>query len=233
MKTKQSLNTTAKRPSPIHKPLSRRDLLAGAAAAAASLLLPTAVIAQSSQPKFKRIPVQYIAALGDSTANSGNDAQTWGLWKLDPGPRGIYLDDYDKLLANGSVAPTNWTFNNKSWWLEEHGLIMEAPEFPLPPGLYRVTGDREVTAVLKVQASSSDGTQAWQLSDNASIYDVTHLRCRSALYTPAAGGDSCSPERAKQSDFPVKAGAEMPPVSGCNKQDYAVLIVTGFAELPV
>ena len=27
--------------------------------------------------------------------------------------------------------------------------------------------------------------------------------------------------------FPVEPGAAMPPVEGCNKQDYAVLIVIG------
>ena len=36
------------------------------------------------------------------------------------------------------------------WWLEEHGLIMEKPSFPLPAGKYMVTGDREVTTELTV-----------------------------------------------------------------------------------
>jgi hypothetical protein len=30
--------------------------------------------------KFSRIEPQYIAALGDPGARSGNDAQSWGLW---------------------------------------------------------------------------------------------------------------------------------------------------------
>ncbi len=62
------------------------------------------------------------------------------------------------------------------------------------------------------------------LDNNASIYDVTHLRCRSGRYTPTSNG-YCSPASAKKSDFPVRPGAEMPGVGGCNKQDYSVLIV--------
>jgi hypothetical protein len=35
----------------------------------------------------------------------------------------------------------------------------------------------------------------------------------------------CSPANAKQSTFPVAPGGAMPPVEGCTKQDYAVLIM--------
>jgi hypothetical protein len=56
---------------------------------------------------------------------------------------------------------------------------------------------------------------------------VTHLRCRSARYTPVAGANSCSPAKAQQASFPVAPGAAMPPVQGCRKQDYDVLIVVG------
>jgi hypothetical protein len=38
-------------------------------------------------------------------------------------------------------------------------------------------------------------------------------------------GGSCSPANAKQAAFPVSPGGAMPPVEGCTKQDYAVLIV--------
>ena len=56
----------------------------------------------------------------------------------------------------------------------------------------------------------------WELS-KGSLYDVTHLPCRSARYTPAPGADG-SPATARRSDFPVSPGAEMPAVAGCNKQ---------------
>src|SRR5579863_846533 len=72
--------------------------------------------------KFRRIEPQFIAALGDPGATSGNDAQSWGLWNQDPGPRGCKLDHYDQLKAAGGVAPSQWKFDAADWWLEEHGL---------------------------------------------------------------------------------------------------------------
>ena len=75
---------------------------------------------------------------------------------------------------------------------------------------------------------ASDG--AWSLKDGK-LYDVTHLPCRSALYTPAAGGSgSCTPAAANRADFPVTPGAAMPSGSGCDKQDYAVLFVLGVED---
>ena len=81
--------------------------------------------------KFKRIEPQFIAALGDPGAKSGSGAQSWGLWDKDPGPRGCKLDLYPELKKTG-VAPSKWKFDAQDWWLEEHGLIMEKPTFPLP-----------------------------------------------------------------------------------------------------
>ncbi len=177
--------------------------------------------------KFKRIPVQFIAALAEPGATSGGGAQDWGLWRVDPGPRGVRLNRYEKLQAAGGVAPAKWQFDDTDWWLEENGLIMEQPDVPLPPGQYLVTGDREVTTVLTIYPADENGDRRWELADGATLYDVTHLGCRSARYTPAAGAASCTPANAPQSAFRVAAGAEMPPVEGCNKQDYAVLFVIG------
>ena len=69
---------------------------------------------------FKPIPTQYIAALGDPGATSGAGAESWGLWRLDPGPRGVELSDYETLKAEGGVAPAEWKFDAADWWLEEH-----------------------------------------------------------------------------------------------------------------
>jgi hypothetical protein len=208
--------------------LTRRAFLISSTAAAAAAALSRAVLATEDFRDFRRVPTQYIAALGAADARSGNDAQTWGLWRQDPGPRGVPLSEYRQLKASGGVAPSSWTFDDKAWWLEEHGLIMEQPEFPLPPARYMVTGGRAVTSVLTVDAMAKDGTQRWAL-DDATVYDVTHLRCRSAVYTPAAGAGSCSPAKAQMTAFPVRPGAPMPPVEGCNKQDYAVFIVVAVA----
>ena len=183
--------------------------------------------ADSGQTKFRRISTQYIAALGEPGATSGNGAQLWGLWPLDPGPRGVKLNRYQSLKDAGGVAPSRWKFNEADWWLEEHGLIMEQPTVPLPPGKYVVTGARKVTAVLTIHPADGHGDRRWEIDQGAILHDVTHLACRSARYTPATAGGSCSPTHAKQSTFPVAPGGAMPQVEGCTKQDYAVLIVIG------
>ena len=95
--------------------------------------------------------------------------------------------------------------------------------------------------------------ERWELADGATLYDVTHLPCRAARYTPAAAGSEGSPTltltliltptrytpaaggegspaTARASDFPVTPGGPMPPVPGCKKQDYAVVFVTAVAE---
>jgi hypothetical protein len=211
--------------------LSRRSFIAHGTAAAAAAALPAAAFADVDRSQFRRVPTQYVAALAPPEATSGNNAETWGLWRQDPGPRGVRLKYYDR-LENG-VAPAGWHLDKNAWWLEEHGLLMEAPTFPMPAGQYLVTGDREVTSVLTVHPASADGQQRWELSDGATLYDVTHLRCRSALYTPAKAGGSCSPMAAREDDFPVSPGAAMPPVADCAKQDYQVLIVIGVPKEPL
>jgi hypothetical protein len=197
------------------------------------LLVTLTVVAQTvhaaggGQTKFKRTSTQYIAALGNPGATSGIGAQSWGLWPLDPGPRGVKLNRFDSLKDAGGVAPARWKFDETDWWLEEHGLIMEQPTVPLPPGKYVVTGARKMTAVLTIHPADGHGDRRWDLDQGATLYDVTHLACRSARYTPMAEGSSCSPANAKQTAFPVTPGGAMPPVEGCTKQDYAVLIVIG------
>lgn len=194
-----------------------------ACAALAVLVSSTPVWAEA---RFVPGDTQYIAALGDPGSTSGNDAQDWGFWEIDPGPRGVWSTDYAELLANGGIAPAGWQFDPASWWLEEHGLIMEAPSFPLPPGQYVVTGGRETTSVLTVAAPDDTGRQAWSLADGATIYDVTHLRCRAAVYT-AVEGQSCTPDKTPTHAFPMDPGRAMPSVEGCSKRDYQVLIVIG------
>lgn len=215
--------------------LNRRSFVARGAAAAAAAAFPAAALAQRDGlgrdlgTRFERIRTQFIAALGERDATSGDNAERWGLWRRDPGPRGVPLDRYDELKAAGGAAPAGWQFDSDAWWLEEHGLIMEQPEFPLPVGKYMVTGNRNVKSVLTIHAAAADGTRRWELADGATLYDVTHLRCRSARYTPASSTSTCSPAEANASRFPVEPGAEMPSVAGCDKQDFAVLIVLGVA----
>ena len=205
---------------------SRQSLrhLARALLAAAAVMTALPAFAEA---KFSRIPTQYIAALGDSQASSGTDAGTWGLWAVDPGPRGVDISDFQDLVAKAGVAPDGWQFDQSAWWLEEHGLIMEAPTFPLPAGQYVVTGGRDVTSILNVGEPDATGKQSWNLTDGAKIYDVTHFGCRAALYTEKGDGASCTPDQAPMSVFPMSPGREMPAVDGCSKRDYQVLIVIG------
>ena len=177
--------------------------------------------------RYQRISTQFIAALGDPKANSGNGAQLWGLWPVDPGPRGVMLSSFAQMKDAGGVAPAGWRFDATDWWLEEHGLIMEPPVFPVPCGRYVVTGDREVTTVLTIHSDDINGDRRWELAENATLYDVTHLPCRAARYTTTASGRACSPENARKAAFPVAPGATMPSVDGCEKKDYAVLFVIG------
>lgn len=209
-------------------PISRRDLFKAATYAYYALL---------AYMLFRLPLFGYIAALGDPNASSGDGAEQWGIWRQDPGPRGVRLNRYDELKANGSVASRgneeraffpwqgDWKFDDADWWLEEHGLIMPEPEYSLPPGKYIVSGNREVTSTLTVYPKDQTGNQRWELSGGAKLYDVTHLPCRSARYTPVRRDTGCSPANAISSDFPVKPGSPMPPVSGCQKKDYAVLFV--------
>ena len=194
------------------------------------LLLPVVLMvatATLAEPAFVAGDTQYIAALGDPAATSGDNAQTWGFWAVDPGPRGVWISDYPDLISNGGLAPEGWQFDPAAWWLEEHGLMMEAPVFALPPGQYVVTGGREVTAVLTVGPADASGQQSWSLADGATIYDVTHLGCRAALYTAGSTNAACTPDKTNTSVFPMRPDIDMPAVEGCNKQDYQVLIVVG------
>lgn len=181
----------------------------------------------TAEQTFVRGKTQYIAALGATSATKGDDASGWGFWAVDPGPRGVWISNYTDLLENAGVAPDGWQFDSAAWWLEEHGLMMESPVFPLPAGDYVVTGGREITSVLTVAAPDAAGKQAWSLRNNASLYDVTHLGCRAAVYTAAATGQSCTPDKTNTDVFPMRPDISMPDVEGCAKQDYQVLIVTG------
>ena len=220
--------------------IARRDFiynaigagLIGASGVASYSLFQTNVYTPSGMQRLPR--AQFIAALGDPTASEGTISEdgSWGLWPVDPGPRGVWLRDYKKDILQSETgqdrAPAGWTFDPQNWWLEEHGLIMEAPDFPLKEGQYLVTGGRMVTTTLTIDKGGK-----WKL-DEGTLYDVTHLPCRSARYQPIAGGGedgAGSPVAANPRDFPVTPGAVMPSVSGAKQLDYAVLFVVGKAVL--
>ena len=205
---------------------TRREWLAAAGAA----LFASGSTPVSATAKFRPVRPQYIASLAGPGETSGIGAETWGLWRVDPGPIGVWLRLFDKLRRLDFVGPSGWKFDIDDWWLDENGLLMKAPEFPMPAGQYLVTDGEENVSILTVEEADAGGEQAWSLSDGKTIADVTHGPCRSARYTPEGASGTCSPEDADQSVFPLVPGAAPPAVEGCRKVDYAVLIVIG---LPV
>jgi hypothetical protein len=191
---------------------------------AIATLLPLPAFAAT---KIQRIPLQYIAALAPEKATSGTGAETWGLWRIDPGPIGVWLRFYQVLQKAGNIAPAGWRFDIDDWWLDENGLIMKAPDFPIPAGQYYVTNGQDQISLLTIETPDSAGKQAWSLSDDKTIADVTHGPCRSARYLPQDGAATCTPANADQNAFPLKPGEQPPAVHGCIKKEYAVLIVFG------
>lgn len=184
-----------------------------------------------SKMRFKPIQAQFIAALGDGTAQSGTIHNDWAIWEVDPGPRGVWLRNYPDLVAAQNKADAGWEFDPENFWIDENGLLMEKPVFNLEPGYYLVTGEREVITVLTVHEKAADGSQRWELYNGATLDDVTHLPCRSARYTPIEGagaeGGMCTPANAPLSEFKVPPGSPMPQIEHCVKQDFRVLIVIG------
>ena len=82
-----------------------RDVLHALAVVATIIAFaPRIHAAGVDQTGFTRVAPQFIAALGEPTAKSGNNAQTWGLWRVDPGPRGVPLTRYQRLIEVGGVA---------------------------------------------------------------------------------------------------------------------------------
>ena len=145
------------------------------------------------------------------------------------GGTGINIHKYLGSDNGDGTSPELPQYSNQSerdpndFWIEEYGRVMEKPSFPVPAGKYLVTGGRQTTTVLTVMPPDASGRQGWSLEKGA-LFDVTHLPCRSARYTPSKG-QVASPSDANELDFPVKPGAAMPPIPGCQKQDYAVLFV--------
>ncbi|MEZ5801516.1 MAG: hypothetical protein R3D29_14980 [Nitratireductor sp.] len=121
-----------------------------------------------AEEKFQRSEIQYIAALVDPNAVSGDNAQEWGLWEVDWVRVVCRFPGLASLMAAGNIAPAGWKFDQSAWWLEEHGLIMEAPTFPLEPGVLASSPavGRETTSVLNVEAPrcrGEAGLGAWQM----------------------------------------------------------------------
>jgi len=76
-------------------------------------LVQTVHATGEDQTEFKSIPTQFIAALGDPDATSGNGAQSWGLWRLDPGPAVEKVYKYLNARDQGNNIQTCETVQNR------------------------------------------------------------------------------------------------------------------------
>ena len=170
--------------------------------------------------------------MAHSNLNHGNGALGWGIWRGDPGPTGVAFSGIPA-LEDSHVAPAGWTLDDNEWWVEEHGRIMETPA-PLPEGQYQLSwlnwregATQHVTLTVVGDSWSLDSGDP---DVEATLYDVTHLPCRSAVYTTPAGAPegSCSPSNVPTAQYPVTPGAAMPATPGCDKMDYAVTFVRSY-----
>ena len=203
--------------------MDRRSLLLSMLGAAASPAFA------AGKKDYKQAPIHFIAALGAADATYGSGAQNWGIWYGDPATRSIWLSMYPLIRQMGGFTPANWRIEEDDWWLDENGLIMLPPEFPIPPGRYLVTGDRELTTHLTIEEPDANADMKWSL-DEGELYDVTHLPCRASRYTPLGDTGTCLPTGADFGQFPIPVGQPLPQVAACNKKDYSVLIVIGLPD---
>lgn len=211
---------------------SRRKMLsAGLGATLGAAALSFTLPAFGQNVRFNRVASQYIAALGPEDATEGDNAHTWGHWATDPGPIGVWLRDFETMQATGGIGPTGWKFDKDDWWLDENGLLMKAPVFPMPAGMFLVTNGTDNIAMLTVDEPDSAGKQGWRLSNERTLLDVTHLKCRSARYRPASDGADCTPANADQAAFPLPPAQDPPAVENCDRQVYAVPIIFAVAEV--
>ena len=123
-------------------------------------------------------------------------------------------------MVEDPSAPRSAWLDEKDFFLDENAIIMPQPEYPLPPGKYLVTGARELTTGLTIEASGG-----WKLDEGRLIH-VTHMPCRAGRYRRSSGGDG-SPLTVRREDFPMRPGGIMPNVPGTDKQDYSVLFIIG------
>ena len=74
--------------------------------------------------------MQFIAALGDPGSCEGTGVSQWGLWRVDPGPRGVSLQDYEMVKAMGGFTPAGWTFDaGRATTNNSHTVYLRVPDY--------------------------------------------------------------------------------------------------------
>ena len=81
------------------------------------LLWPTSAFSSKSRSMmmsgFKEVETQFIAALGDPKASAGTGADQWGIWRIDPGPRGVRLQNFKQLGRRNCVLLNRYVSNSQ------------------------------------------------------------------------------------------------------------------------
>ena len=122
----------------------------------------------------------YLAAdpgMAHSGDTDGTGATAWGIWRTDPGNNGVLFRDIPTLEGTGfspSAYTNHWKFKPEEWWVEEHGMIMPAPEH-LPAGKYKVVWlNRQRYPSHRLPEGGVVLTvthDRWTLSDGATLHD--------------------------------------------------------------
>ena len=110
--------------------LTRRGLAPATSAAVLAIAPNLALAKENTNVKdgvtYKKInPIQFVAALGDPTAKAGTGAQDWGIWRADPGPRGVRLQGFEQLSKKGK-ATAGWAFDGNDAVSEALSMVCKA-----------------------------------------------------------------------------------------------------------
>ena len=109
----------------------------------------TASRVMADEPQFRRVQTQFIAAAIDPVhgegmkASSGRGTSDWGIWRVDPGPRGVQLREYDRIESTGGVAPKGWKFDKvQALRVEPHRTPCREKQSQTPCGLNAAARER-------------------------------------------------------------------------------------------
>ena len=111
----------------------------------------------ADEQQFRRVQTQFIAAAIDPVhgegmkASSGAGTGDWGIWRVDPGPRGVQLREYDRLESSGGVAPRGWKCDNvqAASQTPPHSLPVTPKRCPLDNAAARERASSKLPLVLR------------------------------------------------------------------------------------
>ena len=81
----------------------------------------------------------------------------WGIWREDPGPRGVHITDWSLLEMMGGLAPSGWTFDSKVTMILVIMMMMDDYNVDLRTGGWRNTASswRNQTSLSQLASMSA------------------------------------------------------------------------------